>query len=61
MERFVDNTAFKKQIGIPLLKKNMKPREEADRLAARLGNPLVDPHGDPIPSITGEIKREGIL
>ena len=30
-------------------------REEADRLAARLGNPLVDPHGDPIPSITGEI------
>lgn len=35
--------------------------EEADRLAARLGNPLVDPHGDPIPSITGEIpKREGI-
>ncbi|MHB8906815.1 MAG: metal-dependent transcriptional regulator [Melioribacteraceae bacterium] len=36
-------------------------REEADRLAARLGNPLIDPHGDPIPSITGEIpEREGI-
>ncbi len=36
-------------------------REEADRLAARLGNPLVDPHGDPIPSITGEIpKQKGI-
>lgn len=42
-------------------KEHETSREEADRLAARLGNPLVDPHGDPIPSITGEIpKREGI-
>ena len=42
-------------------KEHETSHEEADRLAARLGNPLVDPHGDPIPSITGEIpKREGI-
>ncbi len=42
-------------------KEHETTREEADKLAARLGNPLVDPHGDPIPSITGEIpKREGV-
>jgi DtxR family Mn-dependent transcriptional regulator len=42
-------------------KEHETSREEADRLAARLGNPLVDPHGDPIPSVNGEIpKREGI-
>ena len=42
-------------------KEHETTREEADRLAARLGNPLVDPHGDPIPSVNGEIpKREGI-
>ncbi|MCF8240452.1 MAG: DtxR family transcriptional regulator [Melioribacteraceae bacterium] len=29
--------------------------EEADRLAASIGNPLRDPHGDPIPSETGDI------
>lgn len=29
--------------------------EEANRLAAKLGNPFLDPHGDPIPSETGEI------
>ncbi len=35
--------------------------EEAEELAARIGNPLVDPHGDPIPSPDGDIpKREGI-
>lgn len=26
---------------------------EADHLAARLGHPLMDPHGDPIPSVSG--------
>jgi DtxR family transcriptional regulator, Mn-dependent transcriptional regulator len=31
--------------------------EEADALAARLGNPAFDPHGDPIPSSTGAIPR----
>lgn len=35
--------------------------EQADALAARLGNPAFDPHGDPIPSATGEIpKRPGV-
>jgi DtxR family Mn-dependent transcriptional regulator len=31
--------------------------EEADALAARMGNPAFDPHGDPIPSATGDIPR----
>jgi len=30
-------------------------REEVDRLAARLGQPRFDPHGDPIPTATGEL------
>lgn len=29
--------------------------EEADSLAASLGNPIIDPHGDPIPSSKGEV------
>ncbi|WP_228237915.1 metal-dependent transcriptional regulator [Allomuricauda sp. M10] len=29
--------------------------EEANRIAARMGNPAFDPHGDPIPSTEGEI------
>lgn len=28
---------------------------EADHLAASLGNPLMDPHGDPIPSVSGAL------
>jgi DtxR family Mn-dependent transcriptional regulator len=28
---------------------------ETDRLAARMGRPLVDPHGDPIPGASGEM------
>ncbi|UCF66486.1 MAG: hypothetical protein JSV80_11895, partial [Acidobacteriota bacterium] len=28
---------------------------EADALSARLGHPVFDPHGDPIPTATGEI------
>jgi DtxR family Mn-dependent transcriptional regulator len=36
--------------------------EEADKLAARLGNPVYDPHGDPIPTAAGEIpESKGIL
>jgi DtxR family Mn-dependent transcriptional regulator len=35
--------------------------EEADRLAVQMGNPVFDPHGDPIPTKDGEIpKRQGI-
>jgi DtxR family Mn-dependent transcriptional regulator len=29
--------------------------EDTDTLAARLGHPLYDPHGDPIPTATGEL------
>jgi len=29
--------------------------EQADQLAAQIGNPVFDPHGDPIPSSKGEI------
>ncbi|MFO7444868.1 MAG: metal-dependent transcriptional regulator, partial [Ignavibacteriaceae bacterium] len=28
---------------------------QADALAARMGNPLFDPHGDPIPTASGEL------
>ncbi|KUO59173.1 hypothetical protein APF79_11165 [bacterium BRH_c32] len=36
--------------------------EEANRLAASLGNPLLDPHGDPIPDALGQMQvKEGIL
>lgn len=31
--------------------------KEADQLAARIGNPIVDPHGDPIPTSDGEIHK----
>lgn len=30
-------------------------RDETERLAARMGHPLYDPHGDPIPGPTGEL------
>jgi DtxR family Mn-dependent transcriptional regulator len=30
-------------------------RDEAEGLASRLGHPLYDPHGDPIPTAAGEI------
>lgn len=30
-------------------------RAEADDLAARIGNPIFDPHGDPIPDARGEM------
>lgn len=31
--------------------------EDIDRLAASIGNPAFDPHGDPIPSAAGELPR----
>lgn len=34
-------------------------RTEADALAARLGHPRYDPHGDPIPTARGEIPALG--
>lgn len=36
-------------------------KEETDKLAARIGNPVLDPHGDPIPLADGTIpKMSGI-
>jgi DtxR family Mn-dependent transcriptional regulator len=32
--------------------------EEAEALAARIGNPHFDPHGDPIPTPTGELPQK---
>ncbi|MGQ8338797.1 iron dependent repressor, metal binding and dimerization domain protein [Sunxiuqinia sp. A32] len=35
--------------------------EETEKLAAQMGNPVFDPHGDPIPSADGELpKSKGI-
>lgn len=34
---------------------------DADRLAAQMGNPRFDPHGDPIPTATGDVPaRRGV-
>ncbi len=32
--------------------------EEADKLAAQIGNPVFDPHGDPIPTASGQIQQK---
>ncbi len=43
-------------------KEHQTDEETAKNLAAKLGNPLRDPHGDPIPSETGEMPSpNGIL
>lgn len=40
-------------------KEHVTSDEDVNFLAARLGNPLVDPHGDPIPNASGEILNPG--
>jgi DtxR family Mn-dependent transcriptional regulator len=42
-------------------KEHKMTREEADALAARLGDPRFDPHGDPIPTADGAIYDEGVV
>lgn len=37
------------------LKEHHLSLEAADQLAAQMGNPVFDPHGDPIPSARGEL------
>jgi DtxR family Mn-dependent transcriptional regulator len=32
--------------------------EQADKLAAQIGNPVYDPHGDPIPSSKGDVPNK---
>jgi DtxR family Mn-dependent transcriptional regulator len=36
-------------------KEHLLSPEAAEQLAARIGNPVFDPHGDPIPSAEGEL------
>jgi len=44
------------------LKEHELTPEQADGLAASIGNPLFDPHGDPIPTSDGKIpKKQGRL
>lgn len=35
--------------------------DEANALSERLGNPRFDPHGDPIPTDTGEIQKDEVV
>lgn len=37
------------------LKEHQMTTEAANRLAAQIGNPVFDPHGDPIPTTAGEL------
>lgn len=37
------------------LKEHRMSLKDADKLASRIGHPVVDPHGDPIPSSAGDI------
>ncbi len=37
------------------LKEHLLSFEDANILASEMGNPVFDPHGDPIPSVSGEI------
>ncbi|MBL7127401.1 MAG: metal-dependent transcriptional regulator [Ignavibacteria bacterium] len=39
-------------------KEHFLSREDVDKLAANLGQPLFDPHGDPIPSETGNLPED---
>ena len=39
----------------------MVSKEETERLAAQMGNPVFDPHGDPIPTAEGQLpKHRGV-
>ncbi len=43
-------------------KEHVMTIEEANALAASIGNPVFDPHGDPIPTATGQIpEHTGVL
>jgi DtxR family Mn-dependent transcriptional regulator len=39
-------------------KEHFLSKDETDKLAAKLGQPLFDPHGDPIPSETGYLPED---
>ena len=57
-ERYLaEKTGFDKSEwhGIAEQKEHETDDEEAGKLASSLGNPIFDPHGDPIPTISGKI------
>lgn len=59
-----DNTSIKETEwhNLAEMKEHELNSEETNRLAAKLGNPLHDPHGDPIPTDVGEMPTsKGIL
>lgn len=37
------------------IREHVTSDDQAERMAAQMGNPQYDPHGDPIPSATGEL------
>ncbi|HMU48028.1 MAG TPA: metal-dependent transcriptional regulator [Chitinophagaceae bacterium] len=45
----------KKWHGEADLKEHQLTSEAAEKLSAQIGNPVYDPHGDPIPSVEGEM------
>lgn len=51
-ETMTDETDWHRQAE---LKEHLMSDEEADKFAAQIGNPVYDPHGDPIPTSYGEI------
>lgn len=57
-ERYLaDETGLKEKDWHPAaeVKEHLLTPAQANRLAAKMGNPQYDPHGDPIPSATGEL------
>lgn len=59
-EKFLaDNTSVKEADWHILAeqKEHELSEDEVNRLAARMGNPLHDPHGDPIPSESGDLPK----
>lgn len=43
--------------GVADKKEHQLSMEAAEAIASKMGNPVYDPHGDPIPSATGDIPR----
>jgi DtxR family Mn-dependent transcriptional regulator len=60
---FAEKTGFdeKNWHHVAELEEHRVTPDDANKLAAKIGNPIIDPHGDPIPTASGEIKKhEGV-
>lgn len=59
-KHLADNTSIREEDwhNLAELEEHNLTDEEVKRLAAKLGNPLKDPHGDPIPNEVGEIPEQ---